>query len=74
MEQLGLTIFGVSRFCIRLANHQKVKCLGLIKNLEVKAYDVKVVVPNFHVTLAGLGAHPIILGRPRLQVVGAIQD
>ena len=46
---------GVSRFCIQLANHQKVKCLGVVKSLEVEAYAVKAVV-DFHVMLAGLGA------------------
>ena len=73
VEQLGLTISGVFGFRIRLANHQKVKCLGLVKNLEVEAFDVKAVV-NFHVMPAGLGAYPIILGRPWLRAVGAIQD
>ncbi|RYA73815.1 hypothetical protein DD595_24815, partial [Enterobacter cloacae complex sp. 4DZ3-17B2] len=73
VEKMGLTVAGVSGFRIRLANHQKVKCLGVVKSLEVEAYDAKAVV-DFHVMPAGLGAYPIILGRPWLRVVGAVQD
>ena len=73
MEQFGLTISGNSGFRIRLANHQKVKCLGMIKDLDIEVFDVKALV-NFHVMPAGLGAFPIILGRPWLRAVGAIQD
>ena len=73
VEKMGLTVTGVSGFRIRLANHQKVKCLGVVKNLEMEAYDVKAVV-DFHVMPAGLGAYPIILGRPWLRAVGAVQD
>ncbi|MCO5607268.1 hypothetical protein L7F22_061461 [Adiantum nelumboides] len=42
-------------------------------SLEVEAYDAKAVV-NFHVMQVGLGAYPIILGRPWLRAVGAAQD
>ena len=70
MEKMGLTMARVSGFCIQLANHQKVKCLGVVKSLEVEAYAMKVVV-DFLVMLAILGAYPIILGRPWLP---AIQD
>ena len=73
VEQFGLTITGNSGFKIRLANHQKVKCLGMVKNLELEVFSVKALV-NFHVMPAGLGAFPIILGRPWLRAVGAIQD
>ena len=47
--------------------------MGIVKNLEVEAYDVKGVV-DFQVMLAGLEAYPIILGTPWLRAVGAIQD
>ena len=70
---MGLTVAGVSGFRIRLANHQKVKCLGVVRDLEVEAYAVKTVV-DFHVMPAGLGAYPIILGRPWLRAVSAVQD
>lgn len=74
VEKMGLIVAGVSGFEIRLANHQKVKCLGIIKNLEVEAYDVKAMV-NFHVMPAGLRAYAMILGsRPWLRAVGAVQD
>ena len=48
IEKMGLAVAGVSGFRIRLANHQKVKCLGIVKSLEVEAYIVKIVV-DFHV-------------------------
>ena len=63
----------VSRFCIQLVSHQKVKCLGIVKGLEVEAYAVKTMV-DFHVMPACLGAYPIILGRPWLRAVNAVQD
>ena len=50
---MGLKVARASRFRIRMANHQKVKCLGVVKDLEIKAYDVKMMV-NFHVMLASL--------------------
>ena len=73
VEKMGLAVTGVSGFRIRLANHQKVKCVGMVKSLEVEAYAVKTLV-DFHVMPAGLGAHPIILGRPWLRAVNAVQD
>ncbi|MCO5587631.1 hypothetical protein L7F22_041580 [Adiantum nelumboides] len=51
----------------------KIKFFGVVKSLEVEAYDAKAVV-NFHVMPAGLGAYPIILGRPWLHAMGAVQD
>ena len=73
VEKMGLVVAGVSGFRIRLANHQKVKCLGVVRDLEVEAYAVKTVV-DFHVMPAGLGAYPIILGKPWLRAVSAVQD
>ena len=60
---MGLVVAVVFGFCIRLANHQKVKCLGVVRDLEVEAYAMKTIV-DFHVMRARLGAYPIILGRP----------
>ena len=71
VERMGLKVSGVSGFRIRMANHQKFKCLGVVKDLEVEAYHVKTMV-DFHVMLAGLGAYPIILGRPWLCAVRAV--
>ncbi|MCO5586756.1 hypothetical protein L7F22_040698 [Adiantum nelumboides] len=73
VKRLGLITCGSPGFWIRIANHAKVKCLGMIKNLEVKVFNVKVIV-NFHVMPAGLGAFPLILERPWLRAVGAVQD
>ena len=70
---MGLVAASVSGFCIRLANHQKVKCLGVVRDLEVEAYAVKTIV-KFYVMPTRLGAYPIILGRPWLCAVSAIQD
>lgn len=73
VEQFGLKIVGNLGFHIRMANHKKVKCLGIIEDLEIGVFDIKALV-NFHVIPAGLGAYPIILGRPWwLRVVGAVQ-
>ena len=63
----------MSGFCIRLTNHQKIKCLGVVRDLEVEAYAVKTIVDS-HVMPAGLGAYPIILGGPWLRAVSAVQD
>ena len=73
VERMGLKVSGVSGFRIRMANHQKVKCLGVVKDLEVEAYHIKTMV-DFHVMPAGLGAYRIILGRPWLRAVRAVQD
>ena len=53
VEKMGLAVTGVSGFRIRLANHQKVKCVGMVKSLEVQAYAVKTLV-DFHAMPAGL--------------------
>ena len=70
---MGLAVTGVSGFRIRLANHHKVKCVGMVKSLEVEAYAVKTLV-DFHVMPTCLGAYPIILGRPWLPAVNVVQD
>ena len=64
---------GVSVFCIQLANHQKVKCLGIVKGLEVEAYAKKRMV-NFYFMPADLGSYCIILGRPWLRTMNTVQD
>ena len=71
VESLGLPITRNSGFKVRMANHQKVKCLCFIKNLELEVFGVKACI-NFRIMPAGLGAFLIILGRPWLRVVGAI--
>lgn len=73
VEQFGLKLSRSLGFKIRLANHQKVKCLRIMKDLEVEMFDVKALV-SFHVMPAGPGAYPIILGRPWLRALGAVQD
>ena len=65
VERFGLKSTGTFGFCIRLANHQKVKCLGMIEKLEVEVFNVKASI-DCHIMPVGLGAFPLILGRPWL--------
>ena len=71
MEKLGLD--GSSDFKLRLANHAKVRCLGRCMNIPVTVYGVTCNV-YCHIMPAGMGAYPLILGRPWLRQVGAIQN
>ncbi|MCO5563836.1 hypothetical protein L7F22_017485 [Adiantum nelumboides] len=73
VTKLGLHMTKNSGFCIKLANQSRVRCLGIIKDLEVEVFDVKALV-NCHVMPAGIGAFPLILGRPWLQATKAVQD
>ena len=73
MEKLGLKVDGSSDFKLRLANHAKVRCLGRCMNVPVTVYGVTYNV-NCHIMPAGMGAYPLILGRPWLRQVGAIQN
>ena len=69
MERLGLKVDGSLDFKLRLANHAKVKCLGRCMNVQVTVYGVSYNI-NCHIMPAGLGAYPLILGRPWLRQVG----
>ena len=73
MEKLGLKVDGSSDFKLRLANHAKVKCLGRCMNVEMTIYKVYCNI-NCHIMPTRLGAYPLILGRPWLRQVGAIQN
>ncbi|MCO5557881.1 hypothetical protein L7F22_011453 [Adiantum nelumboides] len=73
VTKLGLHMIKNSGFRIKLANQSRVRCLGIIKNLEVEVFYVKALV-NCHVMPAGIGAFPLILGRPWLQATKAVQD
>jgi len=70
---MGLDMVKNFRFCIRLANQSKVKCLGIIKNIEVEVFDAKNII-NCYVMLEGIGSLHIILRRPCLQATRVIQD
>ena len=41
VEHHDLIIAGVSVFKIRMANHQRVKCLGVVQDLELEVFGVK---------------------------------
>ena len=73
MERLGLKVNAWLDFRIRLANHAKVKCLRRCMNVEVTVYVVSCNI-NCHIMPTRLGAYPLILGRPWLRQVGAIQN
>ena len=73
VTRLGLDVVNNSGFRIRLANQARVKCLGIIKDMEVEVLNVKTLI-DCHVMPAGIGAFPLILGRPWLQATRAIQD
>ena len=73
VEKLGLKITSPSCFRIQMANHAKVKSLGMVEGLDVEVFSVNCKV-DYHVMPVGLGAYPLTLGRPWLQKVGAIQN
>ena len=70
MEKLGIRISHPSSVNMRLANHRKVRCAGIIKNVHVMILGIACLV----VILAGDQAYPIILGRPWLMAIHAQQD
>ena len=72
VEQHDLIIAKVSSFEICMPHHQRVKCLEIVQDLELEVF-VKALV-DLHVMPTGLGAFSIILGRPCLRAIGAIQD
>ena len=73
IEKMGLVVAGKFAFCIRMEKHQRFKGLGVVKSLEVEACVVSLVV-DFHLMPIELGSDPIILGRPWLHVLSAVQD
>ena len=44
VEKFSMAIAGNSGFRIRMANHQRVKCLGMVQNLEIEVFGVKALV------------------------------
>ena len=73
MERLGVKLNAHSDFRLRLANHAKVKGRGICTEVPVSAFGIVCNI-NCHIMSAGLGAYPLILGRPWLRQVGAIQN
>ena len=73
MEQHGLHIGGTYGSRCYLANHKNFKFVGLVQYVKFEVFGVRAT-NNLHVMPTGLGAFPIILGRPWLHIVGAIQD
>ena len=70
VERVGSKFLGCQ---VEKPTIKNVKRLGMIKDHEVDVFNVKVEM-DFHVMPGGLGAYRIILGRPWLPAVRAIQD
>lgn len=73
MHKLGLRIQEVPEIKVKMADNSKAKCLGLIKNVKVEALGIKREV-DFYIMSAKGNGYPLILGRPWLMKVGALQD
>ncbi|MCO5569051.1 hypothetical protein L7F22_022757 [Adiantum nelumboides] len=73
MQQLGLELTGKSMFSVKMENSSRVKCLGVIHDLEINFLGQRAVV-DIHTMLAKLGAYPVILGRPWLIAMRSWQD
>ncbi len=73
MQNLGLHINEVLEIRVKMANNSKAKCLGLVKNVKVEALGIKKEIDFYIVSTKGNG-YPLILGRPWLMKVGALQD
>ncbi|MCO5611527.1 hypothetical protein L7F22_065780 [Adiantum nelumboides] len=73
MQQLGLELTGKSMFSVKMANSSRVKCLGVIHDLEINVLGQWAVM-DIHIMPAKLGAYPVILGRPWLIAMRSRQD
>ena len=73
MEKLEIWISQPSLVNVRLANHRKVSCARIIKNIHVMILGIACLV-DFYVIPAGDQAYPIILGRPWLMAIHAQQE
>ena len=73
MHKLGLRIQEVPEIKVKMADNSKAKCLGLIKNVKVEVLGIKREV-EFYIMSAKGNGYPLILGRPWLMKVGALQD
>ncbi|MCO5581668.1 hypothetical protein L7F22_035557 [Adiantum nelumboides] len=74
-----LSLNELPHICPTIDAWHKQKCIGEAyidggaQDLEVEVFDVKALV-NCHVMPVGIGAFPLILGRPWLQATKAVQD
>ncbi|MCO5555565.1 hypothetical protein L7F22_009110 [Adiantum nelumboides] len=72
MHRLGLSITEPSDCHAKLANNSKVKCLGIIKDVNITVLDVSAKVDFYVMPSKGEG-YPQIFGRPWLMEVNADQ-
>ncbi|RYA39549.1 hypothetical protein DD606_25765 [Enterobacter cloacae complex sp. GF14B] len=73
MLQLGLEVDRPSPCKAKMANNAKVKCVGVVSAVKIKAFNTKVEVDLFVMLTKGEG-YPLILGRPWLISMKAKQD
>ena len=73
MHRLGLEVSRPAPCRAKMANNVKVRCVGIVNAVRVKAFDTEVDVDIFVMPTKGEG-YPIILGRPWLMAMKAKQD
>ncbi|MCO5569099.1 hypothetical protein L7F22_022806 [Adiantum nelumboides] len=73
MHRLGFEVSRPAPFCAKMANNIKVKCLGIVNAVRVKAFNIEVDMDIYVMPTKGEG-YPIILGRPWLMAMKAKQD
>ncbi|MCO5591846.1 hypothetical protein L7F22_045839 [Adiantum nelumboides] len=73
MHHLGFEVSKPAPFHAKKANNLKVKCIGIINAVRVKAFNIEVDVDIYVMPTKGEG-YPIILGRPWLMAIRAKQD
>ncbi|MCO5574351.1 hypothetical protein L7F22_028134 [Adiantum nelumboides] len=73
MSKLSLKIQEPTEIRIKMANNSKAQCLGVNKSLSVEVLGIKKHVDFFVMSAKGNG-YSIILGRPWLMQVQALQD
>ena len=73
MHRLGLEVSRPAPCRAKMANNVKVRCVGIVNAVRVKAFNTEVDVDIFVMPTKGEG-YPIILGRPWLMAMKAKQD
>ena len=73
VHRLGLKIQEVTDIRVKMANNNKAKCLGVVRKVMVEVLGIKTTMDFFVVSQKGAG-YSLILGRPWLLAIGAVQD
>ena len=72
-KEIGATITAKAAIHMRMANHKRVKCLGIAQDFHVRVLGIDCMV-DFYVMHAKENAYLVILGRPWLIAIGANQN